>query len=39
MDYKEEIICMINKIKNEKFLKMIYGFVKSAYEEEKKAGK
>ena len=33
--YREKIVSMVMKIKNEKFIKMIYSFTKSAYEEEK----
>lgn len=36
--YKQEIIKMVEKIENELILKLIYGFVKSGYNEEK-AGK
>ena len=35
MDYKQKIIEMINEINTERFLKMIYGFVRAAYREEK----
>lgn len=35
MNYKEEIICMVNDIKCEKILKLIYSFVKRGYKEEK----
>lgn len=35
MDYKRKIIDMVKDIKNEKVLKLIFGFVKSGYEEEK----
>lgn len=34
-DYVQEIIKMVKKIKNLLILKLIYGFVKSGYEEEK----
>lgn len=34
-DYKEQIIEMVNKIDNILILKLIYGFVKSGYKEEK----
>lgn len=34
MDYKNAIIEMLNKISNEKILKLIYGFVRSGYREE-----
>ena len=33
--YKEKIIEMVKEMKNEKILKLIYGFAKSGYEEEK----
>lgn len=33
--YKDQIYEMIEKIENSRFIKMIYGFVKSAYREEK----
>lgn len=33
--YKDQINVMIEKIENPRFIKMIYGFVKSAYREEK----
>lgn len=36
--YKEQIIEMVKKINNLLILKLIYGFVKSGYNEEK-AGK
>ena len=35
MDYKKIIIEMLNEINTERFLKMIYGFVRGAYREEK----
>lgn len=35
MDYKKEIIKMVNKMENFDFLEMIYGFVKRLYKEEK----
>ena len=35
LDYKRKIIDMVKDIKNEKVLKLIFGFVKSGYEEEK----
>ena len=35
IDYKQKIIEMINEIHTERFLKMIYGFVRGAYREEK----
>lgn len=37
-DYGELIIEMVHKMKNVRFLKMSYGFIKGLYEEEK-AGK
>lgn len=33
--YKEEIINMVKKIENPLILKLIYGFTKSGYKEEK----
>lgn len=33
--YREKIIEMVGQIENEKYLKMIYGYVNSAYREEK----
>lgn len=33
--YKEQIIEMVKKINNPLILKLIYGFVKSGYNEEK----
>lgn len=38
MDYKKEIIEMIQKIHSESMIKFIYGCVKRAYKEER-AGK
>ena len=35
MDYKKEIIEMIQKIQNESMIKFIYGCVKRAYNEER----
>ena len=35
MDYKKEIIEMIQKIHNESIIKFIYGCVKRAYDEER----
>ena len=35
LDYKRKIIDMVKDIQNEKVLKLIFGFVKSGYEEEK----
>ncbi len=34
MDYKQKIIEMVEKIENQKILKLIYGFAKSGYKEE-----
>lgn len=34
MDYRKEIIEMIQKIRSESMIKFIYGFVKRAYKEE-----
>lgn len=34
MNYKNAIIEILNKISNEKILKLIYGFVRSGYREE-----
>lgn len=36
--YKEQIVDMVQKIENEVILRLIYGFVKSGYKEER-AGK
>lgn len=33
--YREKIVEMVGQIENEKYLKMIYGYVNSAYREEK----
>lgn len=33
--YREKIVKMVGQIEDEKYLKMIYGYVKSAYREEK----
>ena len=33
--YREKIIEAVKEIKNEKLLKLIFGFVRSAYNEEK----
>lgn len=33
MKYKKEIIKLLERINDERFLKMIYGFVKALYEE------
>lgn len=38
MDYKKEIIEMIEKMSNLTFLKMAYGFVRRLYREEKEQG-
>ena len=38
MDYKKEIIEMIEKMSNLTFLKMAYGFVRRLYKEEKEQG-
>ena len=35
MNYKEDIIYMVNHIKSEKILKLIHAFVKRGYKEEK----
>lgn len=35
IDYKQKIIEMLNEINTERFLKMIYGFVRAAYREER----
>lgn len=35
MNYKKEIIKMVNKMENLEFLEMIYGFVKRLHKEEK----
>lgn len=35
MDYKKEIIEMVQKIHNESIIKFIYGCVKRAYDEER----
>lgn len=34
MDYKMEIIKMVEKMSNSRFLKMIYGFSRRLYQEE-----
>lgn len=36
-DYKQKIIEMVKAINTERFIKMIYGFVRAAYREDKKA--
>lgn len=33
MKYKKEIMELLEKIDDERFLKMVYGFVKTLYEE------
>lgn len=35
MGYKEEIIDMLTSISNEKILKLIYGFVRCGYREDR----
>lgn len=35
MNYKQKIIELIEKIENQEFLEMLYGFVKRLYKEEK----
>ncbi len=35
-DYTELLIEMVKKMQNKRFLKMIYAYVKSAYNEEKR---
>ena len=37
-DYRKMIIEMVNKIENLRILKMIWGFVRSGYKEEKAGG-
>lgn len=34
-EYKEKIIELVNEIENPAILKLIYGFVKSGYKEER----
>lgn len=34
-EYKEEIVKMVEKIETNLILKLIYGFVKSGYDEER----
>lgn len=34
-EYRKKIIELVEKINNEKYIKMIYGYVNSAYREEK----
>lgn len=36
MDYKKEIIAMLEKINNKTFIEMIYGFVMGLYEQKTK---
>lgn len=38
MDYKKEIIKMIEKMENIRFLAMIYSFAYTLFEKEKKQG-
>ncbi len=38
MDYKKKIVEMVEKINNQKFLKMIYGFVRALFEEKEEEG-
>lgn len=38
MDYKKEIISMIQKIESVRFLAMIYSFTHTLFEKEKKQG-
>ncbi len=38
VDYKQEIIDMIEKMQNLRFLAMAYGFVRRLYREEKEQG-
>ena len=33
--YREKIVEVVGQVENEKYLKMIYGYVNSAYREEK----
>lgn len=35
MSYKDEIIEMLESISNERILKLIYGFVRSGYREDR----
>lgn len=35
MSYKEEIVKMLESISNEKILKLIYGFVRRGYREDR----
>lgn len=39
VNYKKKAIEMIENIENERFLKMIYGFVRRLFKEEKEPGK
>lgn len=34
IDYRQRIIDMVSQIKTDRFLKMIYGFVKVAFKED-----
>lgn len=36
--YREMIVERVNQINNEKYLRMIFGYVNSAYKEEKNGG-
>lgn len=36
--YRKKIVEMIENIESEKYLRMIYGYVRSAYREEKSRG-
>lgn len=35
MDYKSKIVEMLGKIENPTILKLVYGFIKGCYDEEK----
>lgn len=39
MDYKKMIIAMLSSISNEKILRLIYGFVRAGYNEERNTEK
>ena len=39
MDYKKEIVEMVEKMENIRFLAMIYSFANTLFEREEKAGK
>ena len=39
MDYKKIIIAMLSSISNEKILRLIYGFVRAGYNEERNTKK